>query len=364
MDVPPKHHCNRADLPLVRLKRELNATLHLAVPLVLGQLSSLGMSVIDTLLAGHLNAHTLGAVALGTSIWYLLTVIAMGVMASLSPSVAQLHGAGRHAAIAPLFRQALWLAVALGVLLGVGVHFGGALLVAKIGIDPGLVPDVIRFLHAIAFGAPALTVFLALRGLGEGIGLARPTLYFSLLGLVLLAPIGYVLMYGAFTLPQLGAFGSGIATALVLWLQTIAFAVYIARSRHYHHLNLLAHFEKPDLPALRGLLHIGIPMGVSLLMEAGLFIAVALALGTLGTNIVASHQVAINFASVTFMVPLGIAIATSIRVGHAAGRSDLQGVRDAGLIGIGLALCTQTASATLMLLLPRQIAALYTHDAR
>ncbi|MGH9897305.1 MAG: MATE family efflux transporter [Pyrinomonadaceae bacterium] len=363
LDITTVLHNQRPRLERELLKRELKATLRLALPLVFGQLASIGMNVIDALLAGHLNAHTLGAVAIGTGVWLLVIVVTMGVMMSLPPSIAQLHGAGRRTAIAPLFRQALWLALALGVLLGVGVYFGGALLIAKIGIDPNLVPDVIRFLHAIAFGAPALTVFFALRGLGEGIGLTRPTMYFSLLGLVLLAPIGYVLMYGAFGLSGLGARGSGIATAVVLWLQTIAFSVYVARSRRYRDLDLLAHFEKPDSRALRGLLHIGIPMSVSLLMEAGLFVAVALALGTLGTDVVASHQVAINFASVTFMVPLGIAMATTVRVGHAVGRGDGQGVRDAGLIGIGFALIAQSVSAGLMLLLPRQIASLYTHDA-
>lgn len=346
-----------------RLAHELQETLRLAVPLVFGQLSAIGMNVIDALLAGHLDAHTLGAVALGTSVWSLAIVAAIGVMMALPPSIAQLNGAGRRDAIGPLFRQALWLALALGLLLGLGIRFGGELLVAKIGVDPALVPDVNRFLHAIAFGAPALTVFFALRGLGEGFGLTRPTMYFSSLGLVLLAPIGYILMYGAFGLPRLGAFGSGIATALVLWLQTIAFAVYVARRRHYRELHLFARFEAPNTEVLAELLHIGVPMGVTLLMEAGLFVAVALALGTLGTDVVASHQVAINFASVTFMVPLGLAMATTVRVGNAVGRGDAHGVREAGLIGIGLTLCAQTISAGLMLLLPQQIASLYTDDA-
>jgi len=170
-------------------------------------------------------------------------------------------------------------------------------------------------------------------------------------------------MYGAFGVPRLGALGSGIATALVLWLQTIAFALYVLRSRRYRDLHLAARFEAPQWNALRELLHIGVPMGVTLLMEAGLFVAVALVIGTLGTDVVAGHQVAINVASVTFMVPLGLALATTVRVGHAVGRGDAQGVRDAGLVGIALTLCTQLVSSGLMLLLPQRIAALYTADA-
>jgi MATE family multidrug resistance protein len=320
------------------------------------------MNVIDALLAGHLDAHTLGAVAIGTSVWSLAIVTAIGVMMALPPSIAQLNGAGRRDAIGPLFRQALWLALALGIVLGLGVRFAGELLIAKIGVDPQLVPDVIRFLHAIAFGAPALTIFFALRGLGEGFGLTRPTMYFSLLGLVVLGPLGYVLMYGAFGLPRLGAQGSGIATAAVLWIQMLAFATYVTRRRHYRELDLFAQFDKPNPVVLAELLHIGVPMGVTLLMEAGLFVAVALIIGTLGTNVVAGHQVAINVSSVTFMVPLGLAMATTVRVGHAVGRGDPQGVRDSGLVGIGLTLCAQIVSASLMLGLPRRIASLYTGD--
>ncbi|TCO41421.1 MATE family efflux transporter [Dokdonella fugitiva] len=346
-----------------RLARELKDTLRLAVPLVLGQLSAVGMNLIDALLAGHLDAHTLGSVAVGASVWSLALVAAIGVMMALPPSVAQLAGAGRREAIGPLFRQAVWLALVLGLVLGIAVHEGGAVLVARIGIDAELVPDVIGFLHAVAWGAPALALFFALRGLGEGIGLTRPTMYFSGLGLLLLGPIGYVLMYGRLGLPSLGARGSGMATALVLWLEMIAFATYVVRSRHYRDLRLFERWERPNPHALAELLRIGVPMGVSLFMEASLFVAVALVIGTLGTDVVAGHQVALNVASVTFMVPLGLAMATTVRVGHAVGRGDAQGVRDAGLVGISLTLLAQTVSAGAMLLLPRAIAMLYTDDA-
>lgn len=343
---------------------ELSATVRLALPLVFGQLSAVGMNVVDALLAGHLDAHTLGAVAVGTSVWALAIVASIGLMMAVPPSVAQLHGAGRDAEVGPLFRQALWLAASVGILLGFAVHFGGPWLVATIGIDPALVPDVGRFLRAISFGAPALTLFFALRGLSEGLGLTRPTLYFSLLGLACLPVIGYMLMYGRFGFPRLGAQGSGIATAIVLWIETIAMTVYIARRRHYRALDLFACFDPPRAGAIGELLRLGVPMGITVFMEASLFVAAALAIGTLGTDIVASHQIALNVASVTFMVPLGIAMATTVRIGHAIGRGDAAGVRRAGHASFLLVLGTQFVSAAVMLTLPHAIAALYTGDAR
>ena len=354
-----------AILPIdrARLTRELRASANLAAPLVLGQMSAIGMNVVDTLLAGHLNAHTLGAVALGTSVWTLAIVCAIGVMMALPPSVAQLSGAGRREMIGPMFRQALWLATGIGLAIGIAVHFGGRWLLERIGVDPALVDDTSRFLHAIAFGAPALTYFFALRGLSEGLGLSRPTMYFSLLGLGLLGPVGYVLMYGKLGFPALGALGSGIATALVLWVQMIALAVYLWQRHHYRDLKLFAHIDRPDPRVMFDLLKIGIPMGVAVFMEASLFVAVALVMGRLGTDIVASHQIAVNVASLAFMVPLGLAMASTVRVGNAVGRGDPSGVRWAAAAGFVLTLLTQSISAAILFIAPAAIASLYTHDA-
>lgn len=346
-----------------RVLRELGITVRLAAPLVLGQLSATGMNVIDTILAGHLDGHTLGAVAIGTNVWMLAIVAIIGTMMALQPSIAQLHGAGRENEIGTLFRQALWLAVPLGVGLGLLAAFVGPLLFDLIGVDPSLVADARSFLHAIAFGAPALTLFFVLRGLSEGIGLTRPTMYFSLLGLTLLGPIGYVLMYGALGIPRLGAFGCGVATAIVLWLQCIAFATYVARRKRYRSLNLLARFDRPNPLILGDLLRIGVPMGITLLMEAGLFVGVALTIAKLGADVVASHQIALNVASVAFMVPLGIAMATTVRVGHAKGRNDHSGIRYAAGVGMLLTLGLQVFSAIIMFTIPHQIAGLYTTDA-
>ncbi len=345
------------------LTRELGATIVLAAPLVLGQLSAIGMNVIDTMLAGHLDGHTLGAVAVGANVWVLAIVLIIGVMMALQPSVAQLHGGGRDEAVAPLFRQALWMALPLGIALAFATAYAGPLLFGLLAVDPALVADATRFLRAIAFGAPALTLFFALRGLSEGLGMTRPTMWFSLLGLVLLGPIGYALMYGTAGFPRLGAFGCGLATAIVLWLQALAFALYTATRPRYRPLGLLARFDPPDPRMIGELLRIGVPMAVTLFMEASLFVAVALLIGSLGTAVVASHQIAINVVSVAFMIPLGIAMATTVRVGHAVGRDDARGVRSAGAAGLLLTVAVQLVSASVLFVAPGGIAALYTRDA-
>ncbi|SFR92411.1 multidrug resistance protein, MATE family [Dyella sp. OK004] len=345
-----------------RIAHEIGATVRLALPLIAAQLAAVGTNVVDAVLAGHYSAHVLGAVAVGASIWALAIVSGIGMMMAVPPSVSQLDGAGRRHEVGAVFRQALWLAVGMGVLLWAGVRHA-APLIDLIGVAPGLRADVVEFLHAISWGAPALTTYFALRGLSEGLSMTRPSMYFSLGGLAVLAPLGYVLMFGKFGLEPQGARGCGIATALVLWMEMLGFAFYVSRHPNYRGLNLGERFDLPSPHRIRELMSVGLPMAVTLLAEGGLFVAVALALGTLGEDVVASHQVALNIASFFFMIPLGLAMAITVRVGNAVGRGDAAGVRYAGFCGIGLTLVTQLVSAGLMLSLPHVIASLYTRDA-
>lgn len=344
-----------------RVLREIGATVRLALPLMLAQLAAVGSNVIDAVLSGHVSAHVLGAVAVGASIWSLAIVSGIGMMMAVPPSVSQLDGAGRRHEAGEVFHQAIWLALAMGALLWFAVRHAEPL-IKLIGVSPSLYVGVGEFLHAISWGAPALTCYFALRGLSEGLSLTRPSMYFSFGGLALLVPLGYVFMFGKLGLPPQGARGCGIATATVLWLEMLAFGTYVALHPNYRGLGLFDRFERPNPQRIGRLLHIGLPMTISLLAEAGLFVAAALLIGTMGEDMVASHQVALNVASLFFMIPLGLAMAITVRVGNAVGRGDTSGVRYAGFCGIGLTLVTQTLSAGLMLGFPRLIASLYTHD--
>jgi len=344
------------------LGRELRATVLLALPLIAGQLSTMAQNVVDVMLAGHLGAEVLGAVAVGTGVWNLAIMTAIGVMLALPPSVAQLDGARRRHEVGPLFRQAIWLALGLGVPLMLAVRWGGPLLVGLIGVPAGLAADVGRFLHAVSFGAPALCLFFACRGLSEGLSMPRPSMVVGVLGLLVLAPTGYVLMYGRLGLPMLGARGSGLAAAITCWVQATALAGWLRWSGRYRGLGWSGGRRRPDPAAILGLLRIGVPMAVTVLLESSLFSAASLAIGRFGPNAAASHQIALNVAALAFMVPLGLALAITVRVGNAVGRGDPAGVRRAGLLGMGLALAVQIVSSAAMLGGPRSIASLYTSD--
>lgn len=346
---------------LARLLREMRVSFVLALPLALGQLAAMLMSVVDSLLAGRHGLRTLAAVTVGSSIWTVALLLCVGVLMAIPPSVAQLNGAGRRDEIAPLWRQSLWIALMMGLALTVAVWWSPWLLEA-IGIVEEVRPQATAFLRTIAFGAPAMSLYFSFRYLSEGLAWTPPTMVFGIAGLVLLAPLGYGLMFGMGPIPELGAAGLGIATAIVLWLQAIGFAIYLATSSRFDDLGLFSRWDAPDWKQIGALLALGLPMGVSIFMEGSLFVATALLIGRLGAVDVAAHQIALNVASVCFMLPLGIAMATTVRVGHAAGTGDRSAVRWAAGAGFALGGVTQVAAALLLIFGGAWISSLYTSD--
>ncbi|MFN3964929.1 MAG: MATE family efflux transporter [Silanimonas lenta] len=349
-----------AESPRARLWREVRATTLLSAPLVVGQLSSMGMNVVDTWLAGRHGTQTLAAIGVGAPAWSVVILLCIGVLMAVPPSVAQLDGAGRRAEIGPLFRQALWLALALGLALFLVIRTAPRVLAGFIA--PEVMPGVAGFLTGIGWGAPALAFYFCLRYLAEGVAWTVPTMAIGAGGLALLLPVGWGLMEGWGPVPGLGAYGLGLATALVLWTQVACFVLVLARSRRCADLALFARFERPDPRAIGALLRLGVPMGIAIFMEGSLFVATALLIATLGTTAIAAHQVAILAASATFMVPLGVAMGTTVRVGQAKGAGDPEGVRWAARAGWTVGVATQTLSALLLALGGAWIAALFTRD--
>ena len=202
--------------PLPPLRHDLRVTARLAAPLALGHLATGSIGFVDAVLAGHHGTTTLAAVSVGTALFWLPMMIPMGTLMALPAAVSRLDGSGRQHEIGPLFRQSLWLAAALGLLLfgfmTLSVHA-----LAPLGIADDIRPGATDFLLGIRWGVPALTVYYALRYLSDGMHWTWPTMVFGFGGLLLLAPLGYVFAFGGFGIPERGAGGLGIASAIMLW---------------------------------------------------------------------------------------------------------------------------------------------------
>src|SRR6056297_1299206 len=340
---------------------EIRRTLLLAGPLIVGQVTSYGMNFVDTVMAGRLGRIDLGAIAIGSSIWAAGLMFVLGVLMSVSPAVSQLDGAGRRLQAGEMTRQALWIALAISVLLALGARNAGWVM-AALEVEPSVAALALGYLKAMSWGAPALTMMFVLRFFSEGAGYTRPTMYIGILGILFNVPLNYILMFGKLGFEPMGAVGCGWATALVFWLQFIALALYIRYRRQYAEFELYQGFSRPSPREIRGLLRVGLPIGVTIFFEGSLFVSAALLIGTLGALPIAAHQIAINFAGMAFMVPLGLAGAITVRVGNALGRGDPSGARIAGQVGIGLSIVFAALSASLMFFLPEWIARIYTAE--
>ena len=203
---------------------------------------------------------------------------------------------------------------------------------------------------------------MALRLFSEGIGRTRPVLLVSIPALVVNIVADYVLIFGHWGFPKLGATGCGIATALGMLTMLIGMIAVLLLDRHYHRYGLFRCWDWPDWRQLRPLLALGLPIGISLFLETAVFAAVALLLGTIGAVAAAAHQITLNVAAMTFMIPLGLSMATTVRVGHALGRGDPGAARFSGFTGIGLAGLFMAVMAVLMLAGHQRIAGLYVDD--
>lgn len=346
---------------LAALPREMRTTFVLALPLIFGHVSTGLIGFVDAVLAGRHSANTLASVAVGASIWSIAIIVLIGILLALPPSVSQLDGADRRSEIAPLFRQGVWLALGLSLLLFAFLSLAG-LAFEPMGIAPEIQGGARDFLHGIRWGVPALALYFCMRYLSEGVHWTLPTMVFGLAGLAVLVPLGYALMFGLYGLPELGAAGLGYATAIMLWVQAAAFALYLSRSKRFADLGLFSRFDPPRWAPIRNLLGLGLPIGVTVFMEGSLFIATALLIGRMGELQVAAHQIAINVATLTFMAALGLAEATTVRVGHAVGMRRPEAVRNAALAGYAIVLIAQITAATGIALGNEVIAAIYTHD--
>ena len=345
-----------------RFRDELRTTARLAAPLMVGHVSTGLIGFVDATIAGHHGTATLAAVSVGTALFWMPLLVPMGTLIALPASVSQLDGAGRREEIGPLFRQALWLALALGL----GMLLFLSLIphaLATMDVAADIRPGATAFVHGIRWGVPALVLYLCMRYLCDGLHYTVPTMVLGFVGLLLLIPAGYGLTFGIGGLPAMGAWGLGIASALAMWVQAIGLAAYLAATRRFADLHLFAQLERPRWPPIRGLLAVGLPIGFTWLMEGGLFVATALVIGRLGQVPAAAHQIAINIASLCFMVPMALAEATTVRVGHAVGRGDRDGLRRAAFAGCALVLATQLVTCSTLLAGNHAIAALYTGDA-
>lgn len=329
--------------------------------MVAAQLVQMSMGFTDTIMAGRLSAEDLAAVAVGNSLFGPIFLMIMGLLLAVNPVVAHLHGEGESGKIGKNVWQALWLSQFM--VIPCFFIFRNMIPVMEFfRVKPEIIPLTQGYLDAFSWGLPAAYGYFALRFFNEGLSITKPSMYFALIGLGFNIVGNYVFMYGKLGFPALGAIGTGWATALVQWIMFGCMALFTFRKSNNAQFSIYAGFRRPEWLYLKDILRIGVPNGISFSIEVSMFAMVALIMGSLGVKTVAAHQITINFAAFTFMIPLGLSIATTARVGFAVGRRDLELARFIGYIGIGLSVLIMCLTATVMITLPELIAGMYTQD--
>ena len=342
--------------------KESRSLLKLAGPLIMNNLAIAGMQFADAIMAGQIGARELAAVAVGGSVWYLGFTLCLGLMMAISPIAARLYGAGKAALIGRYTRQGLWLAAILGVVFFLVVQtFAGAAL-SLVRIDNEFRELATGYVEAIVYGAPAILAFLALRFTTEGIGQTRPIMYTSLLALACNVFLNYVLMFGHFGAPALGAVGCGIASAITMWVLVFVLGSYVYWNPRYKPLDIFSRIAPMRMPVLKEIVSLGMPISMTITAEAGLFSAVSILVGTRGPSITAAHQIALNFASTMFMIPLALSAATTVRIGQALGADRPHDARHSGTIGIMMCGLFMAFSAFILLVFRDVVVGIYTND--
>ena len=309
---------------------------HLSWPVLIGQFASMGMMVSDTMQVARYATADLAAVAVGSGIYISVVMALVGILAALSPTIAHLYGARRNDEIGPQFQQGVWLALFLAVPGTIILLFPDPLL-ALSKLAPPVEAKARSYLSMLAFAVPPVMLYRAFYGFNQAIGRPRPMMVIALAGTAIHVPLSYVLIHGAGPFPELGALGCGISNLVVALLGCAAGAVWLSTGTIYQPYHLFAHWHGPQRAALGALLRLGAPMGFSTFVEVTSFTLIALFVARLGAEVVAGHRVIANLHALMFMMPLSLATATLVLVGHAAGAQDWLRARATAIIGIAVA---------------------------
>ncbi|MWL87696.1 MULTISPECIES: MATE family efflux transporter [unclassified Cupriavidus] len=313
--------------------QDLRRIIHLAAPVLVGQLAVIAFGVIDTIMAGRASAADLAAVGLGGSIYVTVYISLMGVLQALSPIAGQLYGAGRTAEIGVEVRQAAWLGVALAVP-GMLVLLFPEPLLAFAKAPPELVDKAARYLHIVAFGLPAALGFRIYMALNNA--LSRPIMVTVLQigGLVLKVPLNAWFIHGGYGIEAMGGPGCALASTIISWVWCIVGLCILRLGSAYHPLGIFTRWEWPRRDRIMPLLRLGVPMGLTYLIEITSFTLMSIFITRLGTETLAGHQIIANLGAVAYMMPLSLSIATSTLVAQLIGARDMAGARRLGWRGI------------------------------
>ena len=339
---------------------ETRELMKLAWPLVVTQLAQMAIMTTDVVMLGRLGKEALAGAALGNTVFFFAWLIGLGPTAAISPMIAHILGGSpnNRAGVRAVMRMGMWSVLLLSLPLAIFLLFTKDLLLV-FAQQPALAEAAGRFVMPLCLGLPCSLGFQVMRNYATALGKPNTSLWVMAVTIAFNALGDYALIFGHFGLPRLELFGSGTASACSYAFSFLAMTAVVFVTPALRKYRIFRRFARPDWSKFAELFRLGMPIGLTMIFEASLFNCATLLMGTFGTASVAAHQIAMNVASITFMVPLGVAMAATVRVGLAAGAGDRIGVRRAGTSALAVSAAFMSVSALTILLFRYRIAGLY-----
>ncbi|MGD0830056.1 MAG: MATE family efflux transporter [Terracidiphilus sp.] len=340
---------------------ELLAMIALAVPVVLSELGWTAQGIVDTIMVGRLGPAAIGAVALGNAVYFTPTLFCFGLLLGLDTLVAQAYGRNDHDECHRWLAQGVYMACILTVPLML-LLFAASFGFGPFGITPAVAVPAASYLRILTWGTLPLVLYGGTRRYLQAVGQVKAITVTIVAGNLLNWLFNWVLIYGRLGFPALGVNGSALSTLLSRIFIALAMIGFAWRYEHQRGHPLFARWAGPSLAKLRQLARLGLPAAGQMLLEVGAWNLVTLYAGKLTPVELATHTIVFNYASLTFMVPLGVSAAAAVSVGHAVGAGDAARARRAGWLALGLGTAFMLLAAATYLAIPGPLIALYTSN--
>ncbi|HBV89274.1 MAG TPA: MATE family efflux transporter [Desulfosporosinus sp.] len=331
-------------------------------PILIAQVTMFSMNFFDTVMSGQASTSDLAGVAIGSSIWVPLGAGLGGIFVAVTPIVAQLIGARRNEDIAFKVIQGVYLALVISGLVIVGGTLALDPILSLMGLEDSVLRISRHYLLALACGVPALFIYQVLRSFIDALGKTRVTMMIAVLSLPINVCLNYIFIFGKLGFPNLGGVGAGVASALTYWFMLLITLTIILRQESFASYQVFRYLYSISLKEWKEQLKIGLPIGFAIFVETSIFAVVALLMSTFNTVTIAAHQVAMNFATLLYMVPLSISSALTIVVGFEVGAKRPRDARQYSYLGMGMSLGMACICASVLLLFSEQVASLYSRE--
>ncbi|MDQ0214406.1 MATE family multidrug resistance protein [Oikeobacillus pervagus] len=341
-------------------KEKLQQFLVIFIPIFITQIGMYSMNFFDTMMSGQFSPNDLAGVAIGSSLWVPIFTGLSGILLSITPIVAQLIGANNKKEVPFSVIQGLYAAITLASFVLIIGGFVLEPILSRMNLEPTVHMIAKNYLIALSFGMIPLFMYTVLRSFIDALGMTRTSMMITLLTLPINFVLNYLLIFGKFGFPRLGGVGAGYASAMTYWFITIIAIFVIYRNRPFSNFHVFRTFYLPSFKKWKEIFTIGVPIGLSIFFETSIFSAVTLLMSEYSTTVIASHQAALNFSSLLYMLPLSISMSLTIVVGHEVGAKRFNDAIEYSWLGVSIAIVFSSILGILLFIFRESIAMIYT----